>query len=369
MPINGYQGVIIHPDLLAGRCGGHISIDSFGVKFISAEINHSISLNELQITAGGAGNRFVFFSCTRQPGISIYTSDKSILKNPTLVAHSRLHPQLASSSKVLRKLLKATLAAVLIVMLLATGLYLAKDSIVRGIANQVPISWEEKAGDKLFTAVTAGKEIVKNDSLKAAFEASAKPLLDEVRKKGFKVDIYFVKDGTINAFALPGGKVVIQSGLIENAKSWEEVMGVLAHELAHVTNRHHIRGIINNAGLYAILSAMFGDVSALAGTFANMGGELASLANSRTFEYEADADGWSYLVDAKINPHGMVSFFEMLQKRQATLEQLPLSIISTHPDTKSRIEALEKREKKLNKNFEPIKGDFNAFKRALERSI
>lgn len=362
-----YEGVLIHPELPSGRCGGNITVSHFAITFTSGATQHSISLSELNISAGGAGNRFIFFTTNRQPEISIYTSDRSILKDEALASNSRFQGQIKSSSKVLRRLVVATLVVVAVISLSILGLVLCKDPIVKGIANQIPVSWEEKAGDQLFGALTANHEIIKNDSLKRVFERAAQPLLSEVRSKGFKIDLYFVKDGTINAFALPGGKVVIHTGLVENSKSWEEVMGVLSHELAHVTNRHHVRGVINNVGLFALLSAMFGDVSALAGTFANMGGELASLANSRTFEYEADADGWSYLVSAKMNPHGMISFFETLQKRQTTLEKLPLSIISTHPDTKSRIETLKKMEKKLKQQFSPIAGNFEDFKRALNQ--
>ncbi|WP_081981565.1 M48 family metallopeptidase [Alistipes sp. ZOR0009] len=367
MPSKIYEGVLIHPDLPSGRCGGEISVSSFAITFTSGATRHAISLSELQISAGGAGNRFLFFTTNRESDISIYTADRSILKEPVLASNTRLESQIKSSSKVLRKLAIASMVVVAVVGLGILGLALSKDRIVRGIANQIPVSWEEKASDQLFGTLTAGREMVKNDSLKRVFERAAQPLLSEVRRKGFKIDLYFVKDGTINAFALPGGKVVIQTGLVENAQSWEEVMGVLAHELAHVTNRHHVRGVIDNVGLFALLSAMFGDVSALAGTFANMGGELASLANSRSFEYEADADGWNYLVAAKINPRGMISFFETLQKRQTTLEKLPLSIMSTHPDTKSRIETLKKMGQELKAPFTPIAGSFADFKRALNR--
>lgn len=365
MPQRTYQGVLIHPDLPSGRCGGEISITSFAITFTSGTTQHSISLNELQISAGGAGNRFLFFTTGRQSDISIYTGDRSILKDGILASNPRFGAQIKRSSKKLRKMAVASLVVVAVIGMAILGLVLAKDRIVKGIADQIPVSWEEKAGDKLFGALTAGREMIKNDSLKRVFEQAAQPLLKEVRSKGFKVDLYFVKDGTINAFALPGGKVVIQTGLVENADSWEEVMGVLSHELAHVTNRHHVRGVINNVGLFTLLSAMFGDVSALAGTFANMGGELASLSNSRTFEYEADADGWNYLVAAKIDPRGMVRFFETLDKRQATLEQLPLSILSTHPDTKSRIAELKKMEKGLTQHFSPIAGSFADFRKAL----
>jgi beta-barrel assembly-enhancing protease len=185
--------------------------------------------------------------------------------------------------------------------------------------------------------------------------------------------LYFVKNSEINAFALPGGKVIIQTGLIENAKSWEEVMGVLSHELSHVTRRHHIRGIINNVGIFAILSAFVGDVSALAGTFANLGGELASLSNSRDFENEADQTGWDYLVKAKINPSGFISFFETLKKEteketviDSTLNKsIDLSFLSTHPNTQERIDNLKQKLKSNKDTYKSLPNNFDAFKKAL----
>lgn len=362
-----YDGVLIHPDLKGGRCAGALTIDSFSVAFTADEMSFTLSLAEVRISAGGAGNRFVFFTSEQHPEVSIYTDDKSILKDEKIKGNPRFATDVRVSKRTFRKLVIGSLSVVGALMLLGLGLYLCKDSMVRGIANQVPVAWERKAGDQLFATLTASHEMVKNDSLKRVFLKAAQPLLSEVRREGFPVDIYFVKDGTVNAFALPGGKVVIQTGLIESAHSWEEVMGVLSHELAHVTHRHHIRGVINNVGLFAILSATLGDVSALAGTFANMGGELASLANSRSFEREADDAGWNYLVGANINPRGMIRFFEVLQKKQTELEKLPLSIISTHPDTKSRIADLKKKEAKLSQRFTPIAGSYDDFKRALCR--
>ena len=138
--------------------------------------------------------------------------------------------------------------------------------------------------------------------------------------------------------------------------------------MAHVTQRHHVRGFIDNVGIYAVLSATLGDVSALAGTFASMGGDLASLANSRSFEHEADEIGWDYLVKAKINPSGLISFFETLKKEHHTeidstvKKSIDLSFLSTHPDTQNRIDILKQKEKRLKQNFILLPNNFSSFK-------
>jgi beta-barrel assembly-enhancing protease len=366
-----YQAILIHPKISGGRCSGNLQINSGGVFFKSEEFEYVIPFKNLAINAGGAGNRFLFFKDKSQDVISIYTSDKSVLKNTFISSNPLFSKEIGQAKKATYKLVIASLVVIGFVVLFLGGLYLLKDKMVKGLASQVPIEWEQKAGDKLFSTMSLQYDFIKNDSLKKEFLKVGAPLFKQLEKKGYKIDLYFVKDASINAFALPGGKVIVQTGLIENAKSWEEVMGVLGHELAHVSQRHHIRGVINNIGIYAILSATVGDISALAGTFANIGGDLASLSNSRYFENEADETGWDYLVKAKINPDGLISFFETLKKENQTeiestvKESVDLSFLSTHPDTQNRIDHLKKKRKNLTQKFEPLPNNFNNFKVAI----
>ncbi len=366
-----FSAVLIHPDITGGRCAGTIYIDQFNVCFNAEEIKYVIPLQFLQISAGGSGNRLIFFSDKNQNAISIYTSDKSILKSEVLVNNSLFNEHIKSTKKTLNKSLVGTLIFLAIIVLFFGGLYFFKDKMVSSLANQVPIEWEKKAGDKLFTTMSLQYKFIQNDSLKKVFLKISDPLFKQVEKDGYKIDLYFVKDPTINAFALPGGKVIIQTGLIENAKSWEEVMGVLGHELAHVTKRHHIRSMINSIGLFAILSAFMGDISSLAGTFANLGGNLASLSNSRSFENEADEEGWMMLQNAKINPKGMISFFETLKADHTTKmdtlinKTIDLSFLSTHPNTQQRIDNLKIKMKNDQNKYIVLPVNYNEFKDAF----
>ncbi len=369
--MQNYPAILIHPKISAGRCSGNLHLNSVGVIFKSEEMNYEISYRDLSIYAGGAGNRFVFFKDKGQEDISFYTAEKSVLKNVFIHSNPNFSRDISHSKKKLNKLLVGSLVVMAFILLLIGGLYLSKDRMVKELASQVPIEWEKKVGDKLFSTMFLQYDFIKNDSLKKEFLTVASPLLHQVEKQGYKIELYFVKDPTINAFALPGGKVVVQTGLIENAKSWEEVMGVLGHELAHVTQRHHVRGIIDNIGIFTILSATIGDMSALAGTFANMGADLASLSNSRSFENEADKTGWDYLVNARIKPSGLITFFQTIKKVNETelestvKESIDLSFLSTHPDMQNRIHNLKQKEKKLNQEFTPLPNNFNAFKAAI----
>jgi predicted Zn-dependent protease len=367
--MQSYSAILIHPKVSGGRCAGDLLIQSSSVVFKSAELNYTIPNTNLHIYAGGAGNRFVFFKDKNQEEISVYTSDKSVLKNSFIASDPNFSQAISESKKTLNNLFIGSSILLVLFLVFIVCLFLAKDKMVKSLAKQVPVEWEQKVGDQLFSTISSDYSFVQNDSLKKVFLTIAEPLFSQVEKAGYKVDLYFVKDPTINAFALPGGKVIVQTGLIENATSWEEVMGVLGHELAHVTERHHVRGIINNVGIFVILSAVLGDVSALVGTFASMGGDLASLANSRSFENEADETSWDYLVDAKIDPNGLISFFEILQNETAAdstkKESIDLSFLSTHPNTQKRIDNLKEKEKKLNQTFTPLPDNFNSFKEAI----
>lgn len=366
-----YTSVLIHPSVQGGRCSGELSIGFHGLRFKSPEIEYSINLGQVDISAGGSGNRFVFFRDKSQSEIAIYTGDKSVLKHPNLQDYPGLRPALSKSRRRTRTLLVTSLAVISSVLLLIGGLYLLKDKAVEKTAEAVPIAWERELGEKLFATLSLDYSFVGSDSLKQEFMKVAQPLFSEIEKQGFIVDVYFVRDETINAFALPGGKVVIQTGLIANAQSWEEVLGVLSHEIAHLTRRHHLRSIINTVGIYGIISFALGDVSAILATVASAGGNMAQLANSRTFEYEADYTGWNYLVDTKINPQGMIDFFETLENQPKSAldsvmkERIDLSFLSTHPDTKDRIARLKKKQKDLTIDFIELPNNFEAFKHDL----
>jgi len=367
--LKNYEAILIDSTTTHGRQSGILTIYADRLEFSSESKTLKISINSLKINAGGAGNRLIFFSDTNNSDLSIYTDDKKVLKNEFLVNNHLLRDQIKSSKKVVRKIIFSSLYVVSFFILLFLGAYFAKDYFVEKLANQVPREWEKKAGDQLFKTISGQYKIVENDSLKKVFLEVSKPLIAQIEKQGVKIDLYFINDPSINAFALPGGKVIIQSGLLENSRSWEEVLGVLSHELAHVTRRHHIRGIINNMGLYVILSTLIGDVTALAGTIGNLGGELASLSNSRAFETEADETGWGYLLKAHVNPKGMISFFETLDKKHGTQMDGYLSFMSTHPETKERIQNLKEKMKENPVNFQLIKHDFNSFKTSFKSKM
>lgn len=149
---------------------------------------------------------------------------------------------------------------------------------------------------------------------------------------------WFVADRPdINAFAAPGGVVVVYRGLLRSADSAEELAGVLTHEIAHAELRHTLRGVIKSLGLRALVSLLIGDLSG--SVFTEAATRLTELSFSREAEREADAEGLRRLVAARIDPNGMVHFYEKLAAEQRLS---PPPILSTHPATGERLESLRR---------------------------
>ena len=153
---------------------------------------------------------------------------------------------------------------------------------------------------------------------------------------------YVVNSGQVNAFAVPGGHVYINRGLIERSESLAELAGVLAHEIGHVEARHGVeqmqRAQAANAG-YAVASILLGhEPEGAAGAAVQVGAQAYFAHHSREDELEADSIGVRLVRDVGIDPRGIVSFFQKLiddrQRAPSTLEQW----FSTHPLTEERIE-------------------------------
>jgi predicted Zn-dependent protease len=141
---------------------------------------------------------------------------------------------------------------------------------------------------------------------------------------------------TVNAMALPGGFIYVYSGLLRAADTEEELAGVLAHEIAHVAERHVAANLITRLGTQVVLAvALGGEADALAQAAAHFAQQGAMAAFSRSAEREADVVAIRYLARAGRDPRGYVSFFEKLAKREG-MRDLATDILSTHPDPAER---------------------------------
>jgi predicted Zn-dependent protease len=223
-------------------------------------------------------------------------------------------------------------------------LWTQKDRIADYIANKIPVEWESSFGDRVFQQFESEGNMLTNSVWDGPVSNITARLLPVVEKSGYEFKFHIMSDTNVNAFAIPGGHVVILTGLLESAKTPEEIAGVLAHEIAHVTRRHSLRNIVKSAGLIITLQALIGDTSGLLGFATEASRYLLQQKFSRDFEREADDTGWSYLVQANIDPRGMTHFFEKLRDMMnssgdAAMEGM-LALANTHPTSQERIDRL-----------------------------
>jgi predicted Zn-dependent protease len=152
----------------------------------------------------------------------------------------------------------------------------------------------------------------------------------------------------LNAFALPGGPLWIHRGILQTAENEAQVAGVMAHEIAHVAQRHAAEQLTKATvanGLLGLLGAAIdgrGKGEAAARIGASLGAQFMFLKFSRDDEREADRVGAEIVRRAGWDPQGMVEFFDLLQRQQRRSPGSVATFLSTHPDPASRADELRR---------------------------
>lgn len=217
-------------------------------------------------------------------------------------------------------------------------LWVGSDWLVELAVSRIPVEWEQKLGESAYRDFLAQQVVLKEGSAVAAVNEMTQRLTSQITKNPYTFEITVVKSDVVNAFALPGGYIVVFTGLMKKAESGEEVAGVLSHELDHVLQRHGLERIVRTLGLMAVVTILVGDPQGLAGLMKQVGLELVTLKFGRAQETEADLRGLQLLQRAKIDPAGMIRFFKRLsEKDQGRIEWL-----STHPMSTARAERLKR---------------------------
>lgn len=209
---------------------------------------------------------------------------------------------------------------------------------------------EAEYGRKFNVLVRSRMPLIQDPEVISYVEDIVRRLEKTMPPQPFPFTVAVIRHNAVNAFATPGGYVFVNTGLILAMNNDSEVAGVLAHELAHVTQRH-IAGRIEAMQVTSLLSLL----GALAGAFlggdagfATMAGTMAAsqaamLKYSRADESEADQVGMNYLIRAGYNPMGMIGSFEVIGQRQwLTGSEIP-TYLSTHPGVAERIKTLSQR--------------------------
>ncbi len=257
--------------------------------------------------------------------------------------------------------------------LLATGITLAALSSVAqvnlpdiGSPADAMLSKNEEArlGRAIMAHIRQSGDVVEDPLVTEYVNEIGHRIAAQANKDGvYKFSFFVVDDPAINAFALPGGFVGVHTGLLEATRNEDELAGVLAHEVAHVTQRHIARSIHANSRqsimtmaimLGAVLAAAAGaDGDAVQGAMAVAQGTAAQqqINFTRSNEYEADRTGIEALANAGFDPQGMASFFEVISRGELRpMEYRAPEFLRTHPVSSARIAEARSRAR----NYPPV---------------
>lgn len=210
----------------------------------------------------------------------------------------------------------------------------------------IPVTWDKKVGDqaeaglKEFGAICASPETVRD----------LRKFLPYFREAGtpHQYDIQILKSPVENAFALPGGKITVFSATVQKAKNYEELAGILAHEVGHVERRHGMQQLSQYMTLRLVLTLAFGmtDDATILSFAADAGALLLLLKNSRDHERDADAFAARKLAEAGISSKAIREFFERINKEsKSEISSVP-DFVLTHPADEERIRFFDQYEKK-----------------------
>jgi predicted Zn-dependent protease len=243
------------------------------------------------------------------------------------------------SNRWMRILIGVVVFVLLLFSIAAASIYFLAPKLIEKIADTLPVETEVQMGDKLFEQTKV------EFSFNEAQSKIAQQFFDSLRfDSRYPIRVHVVKSNELNAFAMPGGHIVVYDSIIRTMKSSNELAGLLAHECSHINKHHSTRTLIQMAGTYGLLSLLIGDVSGIASLIVLNANELLNMSYSRAFEQEADREGVKLLVKRGVDPQGMV---QLLKQLKAAETNVVPQFLSTHPLTDARIADVKREIKQL----------------------
>lgn len=232
----------------------------------------------------------------------------------------------------------AVIAFVCIVALLA-GFYVFLPTVAGYAAARIPASVEDSLGNAVAEQMArsfAGGNC-EDAELKKQMDVVLESLDRAAGERQYTFKIHIVNNKMVNAFAAPGGHIIVFTGLLEKTDRTEELAGVLAHEMQHVLKRHATKALFQQLSAYMLLTVLTGGNASGA---AQMADSVIQATYSRASEREADEAGQALMIKALIDPSGLTDFLKKLDKEGHAAPDI-LRYVASHPLTNERLNYLE----------------------------
>lgn len=330
---------------------GTITFNRLHLCFASPKATLELPLARMKIEKDSATEGRLCFSSPEQPDWVVCTFDARILQYQALRQQPNTRNQIRAleNPRELKRTFIITFGVLGAFGLVALLVIALSGLMVRALVSRISPQFEQQVGNDLMAELKQTETFTQDPKLIAKLDRAVAPLINALPKSQIQYQFYIVEDPTANAFALPGGHVLVTARLLELADRPEQIAGVVAHEIAHVTQKHGFRKIISSLGPYLIFRVFLGNSAGVLGVVGESSELLVNQSFSQEYELEADDVGWQSLVAAHIDPRGLPDMLRKLEAEQVKLAAaMPqLHAFSSHPATEKRIRRLDAKWDKL----------------------
>lgn len=302
-------------------------------------MSFQIPAGQLHLKTGGFdGRQWLIFWVGQEGTYSAMLQGEEALEEFIASAPPEIAPHLLLAQKQqTRTRQRFTLGVGLLVFLLllpvlALGLFWANsDRLAHWAVSHISLQQERQLGELAFAQLRPSLRLLEQGEAPAALNRIGQRLSGESL---YPYRFHVALDPAINAYALPGGHIVVNTGLLLAADTAGEVAGVLAHEISHVEQRHSLRNLVHELGWRGVLGVTLGDFSG--GIWGDLVAHLGALSYGRELESEADREALEVLRRAQVAPHGLETFFA---KQSSRTDAMPVWL-SSHPADEQRLAQL-----------------------------
>ena len=306
-----------------------------------------LSGNQLAVAGDGVAAQYELTAVRFAPRIAntprwIYLPDGASCAVPDNDAIDRVAPE-SRFLHTVRVWERKPVYALVSVLLVAGLVWLFVDRgvppIARAIAERIPASSEASLGARTLEGMSEGGFMAPSDLPDDLRQGLVARFAKSAQRGAAPADyrIVFRNSPAIgaNAFALPGGIILVTDGLVTLAQNEDELLGVLAHELGHVVHRHSMRRILESSLIAIVIAGVTGDVASMTSLASGAPIAVIHLAYSRDHEREADQYATGLLHRSGIDPRHFAALLERMEAAQSEATGLP-TFLSTHPSTAER---------------------------------
>ena len=251
----------------------------------------------------------------------------------------------------------------LIMVALISFFYLFLYKLVPSVAlKNISVQQEIALGNQFYSSFTENDDIDSSRTYILQKFADKLSLSDQ-----YPIQVTIINDSVVNAFALPGGHLIVHSGIIKQIKKPEELVALLCHEATHVNRRHSLKSLLSKITSSFFISIFTKDISGLSKGMISNVNNLRVMGYSRELEKEADDEGMKLMVRNNVNPVGMKFLMEELLKLNKEIPR-GISFLSTHPLTVDRIKNADLFSKNYTQLTNPLNENLNSIWNELKQS-